>query len=118
MNLDAKLERLNELKKINFPSDQIIEQILKLEEEIKIILKDNNIEISSKDSTQEEREELKRTVLEYFADKIREKRGGQRKHRYADPNKKSILIKIIDRLKEKPVTQAELDELRKLVYKY
>lgn len=120
MSFTEKKKRLSELKKIEFPSDQEIDEITLLEEEIAMEYNEFRYKEENPQVKEEIKEEprMKRTIFEFVADKIREKQGKQVKDRKRDPKKQSIITKVIALTKEKPVTQAELDELKKQVIKY
>lgn len=121
MTIEDKRKELRELRKIEFPSDQEFERIEQLESEIALEYEEPRIVIPEKkvDNTPSEPKE-KRTVFEFVADKIREKRGKKSKQR--DPNRKDVLSKIGSaigkKVFEQPVTDQELYELKRKVIKY
>lgn len=122
MNIENKKILLRMLKDIPFPSDQDIKLIDILTEEIALERTESKpieYERLPSDNIKEEPKE-KRTVFEWAEDKIKERMGKDSENR--DPNRKPLLIKIgsaiSKRIREQPVTQAELDELKKKVVKY
>jgi hypothetical protein len=117
MNLEEKKHLLRTLKDIQFPSDQDIKLIDSLQEEIALERQESRpIEYERLIETPKE----KITVFEYIEDKIKEKQGKDTTNR--DPNRKPLILKILGGIskcvREQPVTQAELDELKKKVVKY
>lgn len=122
MNLENKKIMLRMLKDIPFPSDQDIKLIDILTEEIALERTESRPVVYERLPPEEISEETKekRTVFEWAEDKIKERMGRDSKNR--DPNRKPLLIKIgcaiYKRIREQPVTQAELDELKKKVVKY
>lgn len=111
MNLEEKKHLLRTLKDIiTYPSDQDVKLIETLQEEIALEREESK--------SNEPRE--KRTVFEFIEDKIKEKQGKDSTSR--DPNRKPLLIKVLGgiskRIREQPVTQEEIDELKKKVVKY
>ena len=119
MNLEDKKEKLRELKKIDFPNDQEYNEMERLESEIALEYEDS-IPIQAKNIEKNMEQKDKRTVFEFLADKIKEKQGKNVANR--DPNRKSIIIKIgsgiVHAIKEKPVTDQEIYELKRKVLKY
>lgn len=121
MNLEHKKILLRMLKDIPFPSDQDIKLIDMLTEEIVLERTESKpIEYERLPSQEMQEPKEKRTVFEWAEDKIKERMGKESKNR--DPNRKPLLLKIAGgiskRIREQPVTQEELDELKKKVVKY
>lgn len=94
MNIEDKTKRLNQLKKIDYPSDQEFQEIEQLEEELK--------EITS--------ESFKETKIELGP--------GKGFVVPIPPQKKKSILKTILRINPpKPVTQTEIDQLKLLAQK-
>lgn len=109
MNLEDKINRVKELKKERFLSDEEIAEIEKLQEEIE--LEKNPKPRAKPNPYHEEPEESrqKRTIFEFAADKIREKRGLPRSERKP---KKGLGSLVWEKIKGKPVTIEEIEQLK------
>lgn len=90
MNLEQKKQRLAELRRLSFPSDQDIEEIDQLLEQIQL----------ERDGDVEEPKQ------------VNQKPVNNKQMREPKKPKRTILGWIKDTLKEKPVTQAEIDQLK------
>ena len=104
MSIEQKQERLKQLRREQFPSDQDLEEIMQLEDELNIIHKEET--------------QFTETEVSLGNGKVSIVPLKPKLEKREVKKKKTIFQWINEKIKEKPVTQEEIDELKKRVIKW
>ena len=79
MNLEDKIKRHNELEKITYPSDQEIEELAQLKDEIRIELEEQNKKFTDEQSTKKDPPKQYKGIISGRIEKWRDERREKNK---------------------------------------